>query len=451
MPDTPRPDASRRAFVQNLTAAGLGAMVVPRHVLGGPGYLAPSDKVNVAGIGIGGMGKHNVARVDNQNIVALCDVDDEYAAPVFKKYRRAARYRDYRRMLDEMGNQIDAVIVATPDHTHAVIALDAMAQGKHVYVQKPLTWSVEEARALATAAERTGVVTQMGNQGHSSDDARRVNEWIQAGAIGPVREVHVWTNRPVWWQGFEPPKPSEPIPETLDWDLYLGPAQQMTYIPGIHPFSWRGWVPFGTGALGDMGAHLLDHPFWALDLGDPISVETRATSFNGVSWPKATMTYYEFPARGAQPPVRLTWYDGGLRPPRPNELPDGEQLNDEGGVLYIGDSGKLLHETYGRNPRLLPEALHRDTPAPPRRYPRIKGENHDQNWIRAIRGEEEISAPFSYGAKLTEVMLLGQVSLHAGNRKLLWDAANMRFPNHAAANQHLRRDNRRGWELRVPE
>jgi predicted dehydrogenase len=451
-------DVSRRTFIGRVAKAGVAAgvapLIVPRHVLGGPGYQAPSDTLNIAGVGVGGMGENNIeALAGTENIVALCDVDYEYSADVFDAFPDAATYKDYRRMFDEMGDQIDGVVVATPDHTHAVITLDAMERGKHVYVQKPLTWSVAEARALRDAADRTDVVTQMGNQGHSSNDARRVNEYIRDGAIGTVEEIHIWTNRPIWPQGVPMPEEIQRTPQTLDWDLYLGPAPETGYHEAFHPFRWRGWVDYGTGALGDMGAHLVDHPYWALQLGYPTTVETRSTSFNRASWPNASMTFYKFPAStvegmGERPAVHMTWYDGGLMPPRPDELPEGEELNPGGGVLFIGSEGKLMHDTYGSNPRLLPVELMEDYPTPPELFPRVADEAHEMNWVRAIRGEEEVVSPFSYAAPLTEVMLLGLVSMQAGNRKIEYDAENMQVTNLPEANQYLSRQNpREGWSL----
>lgn len=451
-------DVSRRTFIGRVAkagvAAGLAPLVVPRHVLGGPGHQAPSDTLNIAGVGVGGMGGSNIeALAGTENIVALCDVDYDYSADTFDAFPEATTYKDYRRMFDEMGDQIDGLVVATPDHTHAVIALEAMERGMHVYVQKPLTWSVAEARALRDAAERTGVVTQMGNQGHSTNDARLVNELLRDGAIGTVEAIHIWTNRPIWPQGMDMPDEIQRTPHTLDWDLYLGPAPATGYHEAFHPFRWRGWVDYGTGALGDMGAHLVDHPYWALDLGYPTSVETRSTPFNRESWPNASMTFYDFPARtvdtmGDRPGLRLTWYDGGLMPPRPDELPADERLNPGGGVLYVGSEGKLLHDTYGGNPRLLPTRLDDAYPTPPQLFDRVDGENHEMNWARAIRGEEEAVSPFSYAAPLTEVMLLGIVSMQAGNRKIEYDAENMEVTNLPEANQYLQRQNpRAGWSL----
>jgi hypothetical protein len=385
---------------------------------------------------------------------------------------KVKRYRDYREMLDRQ-TDIDAIIVATPDHMHAVIASNAMDVGKHVYVQKPLCWSVHEARHLARRAEETGLVTQMGNQGHSGDSARRGQEYIRGGAIGDVTEVHVWTNRPLgyWPQGAPVPKafagdPDElswneralmirlanamsgdyPVPDSLSWELFLGVAPPVEYHPVYHPFNWRGWVAWGQGALGDMGAHILDHPVWALDLGLPTMIETKSTPFDGICYPHATTTYYEFPARGAKPPVKMTWYDGGLLPPRPDELGE-EPLNPTGGVLLIGTEGKLLQDTYGASPRLLPAERHNAYGPPPETVVRVPHQHHEMNWVNAIKGTDEISCPFSFATILTEIMLLGIVSLRADNAKLHYDPQAMRVTNYDDANQYLSRDYRAGFTL----
>lgn len=499
-------DPTRRSFMQGAALGAAALMIVPRHVLGGPAHTPPSDLVNVAAIGVGGMGRANLAALSTQNLVAMCDVDWGYVASRYgqipaqiqdtakrlkqsqdplegvrlqteienlqrleAKANKAARYTDFREMLEKQSD-IDAVVIGTPDHTHAVMALAAMSLGKHVYVQKPLAWSVEECRRLAQRAIEAKVVTQMGNQGHSSDDARLVNEYIAAGAIGEVTEVHVWTNRPLayWPQGV--PRPNQPlradqplrwdmngimqrmsaamdsyaVPPNLDWDLFLGPAMPVDYHPIYHPFNWRGWVDFGVGAIGDMGAHLIDHPYWALDLGYPTSVETQSTPYNRQSYPMASITYYEFPRKGSRRAIPLTWYDGGLLPPKPEELGDTE-LDKGGGVLYIGTKGKLLHDTYGYNPRLLPRALHESTRKPRERYPRIKT-SHEMNWIEAIRGNAKATSPFEYAARLTEVMLLGVAALNAGKR-IEYDAANMRIKNVADSDALLKRQYRKGWEL----
>ena len=530
LPATDSSGVSRRDFVTTAGAAGAGLLIVPRHVLG-RGFQAPSDTVNVATVGIGGMGANNTRAVMSQNVVAVCDVDDALLDRALTRFQTAAgqpppapqpqqqqaqgqgrrreptaaqvaanekrpaqderanlkrfveqqapklqRYRDYREMLDKQ-KDLDAVIVATPDHMHAVIASAAMDLGKHVYVQKPLCWSVQEARLLANKAKEKKIVSQMGNQGHSRDEARLGYEYVTSGVIGEIREVHVWTNRPLgyWPQGIPRPAPlpenpqqplrwngsginsrlagamagSYPVPDQLAWELFLGVAPAVEYHPVYHPFNWRGWVDWGQGALGDMGAHLIDHPFWSLKLGYPTSIETLSTPFNRVCYPHATTTYYEFPARGALPPVKLTWYDGGLTPPKPVEVGD-EALNGEGGILYIGSKGKMLQDTYGLRPRLLPQSTHDATPAPKQTLGRVAHEDHEMNWIDAIKGRQEISCPFEYASPLTEVMLLGIASLRAGGR-ILYDSTNMRITNtprqNDDPNQFLKRDYRTGWTL----
>jgi predicted dehydrogenase len=386
---------------------------------------------------------------------------------------RLKRYRDYREMLQQQ-RDIDAVIIATPDHMHAPIASAAMALGKHVYVQKPLCWSVHEARFLAKkAADNPKLVTQMGNQGHSRDDARRGQDYLAAGAIGDITEVHVWTDRPFgyWPQGVPRPASaapgstvpswrdrtnisrrlanalsgSYPVPDTLGWNLFLGAAPVVDYHPLYHPFNWRGWVDWGQGALGDMGAHLIDHPVWGLDLGWPTTIETTSTPFDGVCYPIATTTHYHFPARGARPAVNLIWYDGGLRPARPEELGE-ERLSAEGGVLYIGTKGKMIQNTYGANPRLLPADRHNSYGAPPEKMARVPNESHEMNWVNAIKGTDTAACPFSYAARLNEIMLLGVAALRA-NRKLVYDGANMRVTNSVDANQFLTRTYREGFGL----
>jgi predicted dehydrogenase len=344
-----------------------------------------------------------------------------------------------------------------------------MDLGKHVYVQKPLTWSIAEARRLARRAQETKVATQMGNQGHSLNDARTAVEYVWAGAIGEVREVHVWTNRPLgyWPQGTPRPERLKepagavpwnekginarlagslagdfPVPDTLAWNLFLGVAPYVEYHPIYHPFNWRGWVDWGVGAIGDMGAHLLDHSVWALNLGLPTSVETVATPFNGASYPHATLTFYEFPARGQMPPVKLTWYDGGLMPNKPEEC--DEELNKGGGALLIGSKGMLLHDTYGVKPRLLPKSLHESFGKVSQKLSRIAGEGHEMNWVDAAKGKGEASCPFEYAAHLTEIMLLSIVALRAG-KKIQYDGANMRITNAPPANHYLQREYRQGW------
>ncbi len=485
---------TRRAFVDASARVALGASIVPRHVLGGPGYQTPSDTLNIAIVGAGGMGMSNAENLLTENIVALCDVDfgyvDRQLVPRLKDregaarpqgvqlqaaFARARRYADFREMLAKQ-KDIEAVLVATPDHAHATVAKAAMEAGKHVYVQKPLTYSVREARLLRDLARSTRVVTQMGNQGHSSDDARRINEWIAADLIGPVREVHVWTNRPIWPQGIPRPAAANghapafwnrrtlaeataavmgaghAVPEGLDWELYLGPVPDLPFHPIYHPFNWRGWVDFGVGALGDMGAHLIDHAYWALGLLYPTSIEATSTPWGGpasapVTYPLAMTVHYEFPARDTRPPVRMSWVDGGLMPPRPAVLPNSVALSREGGVIFVGDKGILLHETYGRNPKLYPETLMEAAAAVPASLPRITV-SHEMNWVAACKGTAQASSPFEYAAPLTEVMLLGIVALRAGQgRRIVYDADQMKIPNVPEAEAFLTRPYRAGWEL----
>jgi predicted dehydrogenase len=508
-------EVSRRSFIRSAAVTSAAVSIVPRHVLG-RGFTPPSDLANVACVGVGGMGRSNLINLASQNIVALCDVDWGYtdknlsrldtdvanlqahidhpdatpagakpapkADPEKVKARlanilhlkndlipKAKRYSDYRKMLEEQ-KDLDGVVVATPDHMHAPIALAAMDLKKAVYVQKPLCWSVSEARQLAKRAAETKVATQMGNQGRSMDDTRLGVEYVWSGAIGEVREIHVWTDRPVgfWPQGVPRPKAASepldtlkwdqsgvderlaaamagtyPVPETLSWDLFLGVGPVVPYHPIYHPFNWRGWTDWGCGAIGDMGAHLLDVSMWALNLGLPTSVETVSTPFNGASYPSAEIIFYEFPARGSMPPVKLIWYDGGLMPQKPEELGD-EELIKEGGAILIGSKGKLMHSTYGAHPRLLPASLENSVGKPPEKLARIPEEAHELNWVDAIKGKGQTDSPFEYSAKLTEVMLLGVVALRTG-KKIVYDGANMRITNVPEANQYLSRQYRQGW------
>lgn len=515
---------TRRKFVAGTSGAALAAMLVPRRVLGGAGYQAPSEALNIAIIGAGGQGATDAVEllIGGHNIVALADVDYAYVDSAMARrvkgkppnptataevlatqakqqesfvklqeaYGKARRYADFRKLLEEQKG-IDAVVIATPDHLHTVIAKAAMEMGKHVYVEKPLTWSVHEARVMRETAKRKGVVTQMGNMGHSSDDARLVNEWIQAGVIGPVKQVHVWTNRPIWPQGVpRPVKPSESAevagaasanewsqrrlnkmeatamsaelgapPSTLNWDLFLGPAPEVPYHPIYHPFNWRGWVDWGTGAVGDMAAHLIDHPYWALGLTYPTSVEATHTPWgmdaNGkpASYPLSSKIIFRFPARGSQPPVTLTWVDGGLMAERPEVLPDDVPLNPEGGVIFIGEKGILMHGTYGAKPKVYPASLMEAALKVPKTYERIPmGDNkqalHRLNWANAIKGKEKATSPFDYAGPLTETMLLGVVAMKTGQgKKIIYDGEKGQITNNTDANQYLQREYRQGWSL----
>ncbi|MBP1635382.1 MAG: iolG 6 [Acidobacteria bacterium] len=391
----------------------------------------------------------------------LRTTDPNYAATTHEMFPDAKRYIDYREML-ETQKDIDAVIIATPDHTHAVIAMAAMRAGKHVYVQKPLTYSVFEARTLTEAARTYKVASQMGNQGHSGDGARMVCEWIQGGAIGQVREVHAWTNRPVWPQGVEVLRPADtpPPPEGMNWDLWIGPAPMRPYHPAYHPEFWRAWCDFGTGSLGDMACHILDPVFWALKLKYPTAVEAnistyweaffRKTEPRNETFPRSSVIRYKFPARPGMDAVTVTWWDGGLMPPRPEELEEGRVMGDEdGGVLFIGDTGKLMCGCYGRGPRLIPESKMAEFKRPEPTIPRIPGgENgHEKDWIRACKGGEPASSSFDYSGPLSEMVLMGNLAVRFPDRRLLWDGEKMQVTNDAAANEYVRRVYREGWSL----
>ena len=416
---------------------------------------SPNNKLNIAAIGVGGMGSGNIEKCSEENIVALCDVDLKRGGKTFGAHPKAKRFRDFRVMLDKMEKEIDAVIIATPDHTHAVATMEAMRRGKHVYTQKPLTHTIWEARQLTEASKRYGVATQMGNQGHSSNGARQTVEWIRAGVIGEVREVHCWSDRPLrgtrfekrlyWPQGVaNRPEKKEVVPDTLDWDLWLGPAPYRDYSSAYVPFDWRGWWDFGTGALGDMGCHIIDHPYWALKLGYPTSVEASSTHIHSETAPLASLVTYHFPARGELPPVRMVWYDGGIKPPRPEELEPHEEWPVDG-VLYVGDRGKIMHKSHGGKPTLLPLSRMNDFQRPDETLPRIKG-SHEQNWIDACKGGAPACSNFNYSGPLTEVVLLGNLAIRTEGH-LLWDGPNMRVTNNEAANEFVRREYRQGWRL----
>ena len=443
---------SRRDFVS--TAAGVAAFtVVPRHVLGGSGQTPPSEKLNIAGIGVGGRGSSNLRALESENIVALCDVDWRHAAGTFRRYSGAKKYRDFREMLDKEDKNIDAVMVATADHCHAVASMAAIKRGKHVYCEKPLTHTVYEARTLAEAARKAGVATQMGNGGQASENTRLMAETIWDGAIGQVHDVHVWTDRPLrgindvyWPQGVDRPKETPDVPDTIDWDLWLGPAPERPYHPAYMPFKWRGWWDFGTGALGDIGCHSLDPVFRALKLGHPTSVEACCTLVNTETYPVASRVTYEFPARGDFGPVRVHWYDGGMKPPRPVELGNGRAW-DTNGVLFEGDKGKML------GTRLIPESRQKAYGKPPQVIPRSPG--HYKEWTDACKGGQ--TAPGSnfpdHAGLLAQVVLLGNVALRPAIKakltrvKLLWDGEAHKITNMPEANQYLHKEYRKGWTL----
>lgn len=453
---------TRRSFLKRSTATAATFSVVPGYVLGLRGQTPPSGKLNIAGVGIGGMGRNNLAKLADENIVALCDVDSgPRAERIFVKYPKATRYRDFRVMFEKQ-KDIEAVIVATPDHNHTVIGMAAMSAGKHVYIQKPLAHSLNEVRLLTEAARKYKVATQMGNQGHSGEGTREICEWIWSGAIGPIREVHAWTNRPVWPQGIEVdrPKDTPPVPDTLDWELWIGPAPMRPYNPVYLPEKWRAWWSFGTGSLGDLGCHVMDPIFWALKLGSPTSIEGNISTYWGGFWqrtepknenyPRSTIVRYKFPARGEMPPVMLTWWDGGMMPPRPDELEEGKRMGDsDGGVLFIGDKGKLMCGCYGKEPRLIPEKRMKAFQPPPPTLARIPGgiAGHEKDWARACKGGKPADSNFNYSGPLSEMVLLGNLAVRYPDEKLLWDGPNLRVTNDTDADAYVRRKYRAGWTL----
>lgn len=435
---------SRRNFIGTAAATVAGITILPSNVIAGLGHKPPSDKLNIAGIGVGGMGHNNLRHMETENIVALCDVDWKYAGRnSFARWTLAKKYKDYREMFNTQ-KDIDAVMIATPDHSHALSAVMAMRLGYHVYVQKPLTHSVYESRVLRDTARTYKVATQMGNQGNSDEGIRRICEWIWAGTIGEITHVDAWTNRPIWPQGLQRPKKEQRVPKTLDWDLFIGPAKWRPYNEIYHPWNWRGWWDFGTGALGDMACHILDPVFKSLNLGYPSSVQGSSTPVNNESAPNAEFVQYVFPRRDnlpkvAMPEVTVNWYDGGLMPPRPDELEAGEQMGDDGGgCIFYGTNGKIMCGTYAQNPTLLPTKEMAHFNPPPKSVRRISNAmngGHEQDWIRACKESKdarlEASSNFEYSGPLNEMVVMGvlAVRLQSLRRKLLWDGPNMRFTN----------------------
>lgn len=443
---------SRRGFIVTTATAMTSFTIVPGNVVSGLGHSAPSDKLNVAGIGIGGKGKDNIAIISKtENIVALCDADwSEKVVSVFDLYPGAKRYKDYRLMLEKQ-KDIDAVMIATPDHTHAVISLEAMKRGKHVYTEKPLTHTVHEARVLTEAARKYKVATQMGNTGQAGDGPRRLRELIWDGAIGHIREVHLWTDRPnkgftgVYWpQGVERPKDTPPVPETLDWDLFTGPAPLHPYHPSYHPFKWRGWWDYGSGSLGDMGCHIFDPAFRAMKLKYPTSFQAVSTLVNNDTYPSGSVVTYEFPAREGMPPLKFIWYDGGLRPPVINEL-DGDMKMGAGGTLFIGDKGKIL------DGQIVPKSLRESYKIPEPYIPSSPG--HHMEWILACKGGEPAGSNFDWAGPLTETVLLGNIALRKDLREKLsglvmkFDPEKFNFPEMPEADKYLHYQYRDGWSL----
>jgi predicted dehydrogenase len=452
---------SRRDFIRSAGPVLAGLTIVPRHILGGPRNLPPSETIHVAGVGIGGVGHgqiNSISRQTNTRIVALCDVDDIYADKTYKLFPQARRYRDFREMLDKEEDKIDAVYCGTPDHTHTVISLASLEKGKHVCCVKPLTRTIQEERILARAAQKAGVATQVTASSNTSDAACRLCEMIWDGAIGDVREAHIWSNRPLWPQGMLRPPGQDEIPRTLDWDLWIGPAPMRPFVdkwpdgdlalrqvkasknppPAVyHPWNFRGWWDFGTGALGDMGCHHFNHVFRALKLRYPASISASASKVFDETAPLTSIVTYDFPAREGMPPLRLTWYDGGLKPPRPPQLEPGRELPASGN-MYIGDKGIILDN------RIIPESKMKAYKPPPKTLKRRSGTWGE--WVEAIRGGEPTGCNFDWASILTEAVLLGNIAIRTG-KQLEWDAENMKFTNDRTANQYIRPNYRSGWSL----
>ncbi|TDE16763.1 Gfo/Idh/MocA family protein [Dyadobacter psychrotolerans] len=471
---------SRRDFIKTSAIAASSFFIVPRHVLG-KGFIAPSDKLNIAGIGVGGKGKSDLAsfaKSPNVNIVALCDVDDRQAVTSRTSFPKATYYKDFREMLKKENKNIDAVSVSTPDNTHAVATLAAMQLGKHVYTQKPLTHDIYEARILGQAAKKYKVITQMGNQGGSGNGVRRMKEIYDSGIIGEVHKVLCWTNRPVWPQAV-PTDNIDPIPSELDFDLWLGPAPKVGYNKAYLPWNWRGWWPYGTGALGDMACHIMDPVYRILPILYPVSVEcsvagtwtfTLREKDNNPDWtPFSSSIHLDYPRNDGKGNIKVSWYDGGILPELPEELLPGEAFgNSDGGVMFIGDKGKLMADCYGANPRLLPLKKN-ETLNIPEAIKRVPNEDHYLNWVDACiagYGKGQTSSPFEYAGPFTESILIGNLALRSwmlrdnptakrpvdrynGRKKLEWDAANMKVTNYEPANQYVKREYRDGWELKL--
>lgn len=449
---------SRRHFLGGAAAAAFS--VVPARVLAGGG-TSPSDKLNIAGVGLGAIGYENLEKCDTENIAALCDVDWRLAAEAFDRWPDASRYRDFRRMLDEE-DDLDAVVVSTPDHTHAVVTAAAMKRGLDVYTEMPLAHNVREVRRLEQIARDTGAVTQMGNRQHSGPEVRRTCEWVWSGELGPVRRAECWTNRPTWPQGMGRPDTTPSAPDSLSWDLWLGPAAGRPYSPAYHPGNWKGWQDFGTGALGAMGCHIMDAAFWSLKLADgpSFTVEADSTGVNGETYPRASTVRYSFPARGDMPALTLTWRDGGRKPEPPAGWPaprgdvgsNGSYLVGEDRTLIVGatTAGTLPGQA---GPRVLPEDEMGGLDRPESRIPRVKDpqgwkadSRHQQEWIRACKKGEQPCASFDYAAQLSEVVLLGNVALRAG-QEIRYDREAGEITNAPEANRYLSRDYREGWSL----
>jgi len=455
MSDSTNPNATEQGVTRRwfLGAAGSVAALASAPKLGStaPARKSANDKLNLAGIGFGGMGASNLRNLESENIVALCDVDHDYAANTFKRYPDAKVYTDYRELLDKQ-KDLDAVVIATPDHTHAVISMAAMKAGKHVYCQKPLTHDVYEARSLAQAAKETGVATQMGIQGHSMEGLRLVCEWIWDGAIGNVYEVDAWCDLSYYpwghagWSSKWGTRPTDTpaVPASLNWDLWLGPAPERPYHPAYHPAVWRCWWEFGCGMMGDRGAHTLDPVCSALKLTQPTSIEATSCGLNPDTHPLTAIVTYRFPKREGFPPLKLTWYEG-LRAPRPEELDADIDMPGEGGAIFRGTKGAIMCGVYGGSPWLLPKSLREAYKQPAKTLPRVAG-SHELDWVRACKTGDPAGAHFGYSGPLTEVCLLGNIAKRMDAR-LEWDAANLNVTNLPQANKYVRTEYRKGWSL----
>ncbi len=444
-----REKTSRREFLKAVSGAAAGFALVPRHVLG-QGQTPPSEKLNIACIGVGNRGGASLEGVRNENIVALCDVDMRSAGTAFENHPKARRYRDFRKMFDEMDKQIDAVTVATPDHTHAVAAMAAIKRGKHVYCEKPLAHSISDIRALMKAAREHKVVTQLGNQGHSYDTIRMFCEWIWDGAIGNVTEVHVCCGSVYSEIGNLARLRERPaVPPELDWNLWLGPVQHRPYHPMFVPGTWRSWTPFGSGVIGDWVCHVVDPVFWALDLGAPKTIQAEAKGYDpkehGDTFPGGTAVTYEFAAKSGRSPVKLVWFDGAEKPPRPDDLEPERNVPDTGAIV-IGDKGKIMYGSHGAGgARIFPEEKMRAYKQPPKTLPRVR--DHFEDWLDAIKNGTQAGSNFDYGGPLTEIAQLGIIATKMLGQKLEWDGENMRFTNCPEANEHLQQPYREGWTL----
>ncbi|MHC1764762.1 MAG: Gfo/Idh/MocA family protein [Verrucomicrobiia bacterium] len=463
---------TRRHFLASTATAVTAFTVIPRHVLGGARFVAPSDRVYIAIVGAGGQGRTNARALFQEkdaHIVAVADPIEQFdltpfyykgsagrkpvkaeieghnsqATPGYKL--KCAEYEDFRVMLDKEKG-IDAILCATPDHNHALVTITAMRQGKHVYCEKPLTHNVWEARQVAQVAKETGVATQMGNHGHSGDGIRSTCEWIWSGAIGEIRQVHAWTSAGRWGHELGGRPKEAPVPAGVNWDLWIGTRESRPYSPAYTPVTWRDFWAFGSAPIGDMACHNLDPAFWALDLAEPVSIEASCPgSVDAEMCPFGSIYRYKFGQRKNMPPVEVTWYDGGLLPPRPDELEDDDALGQSGnGILFIGDKGKIMCPGWGGPPKLLPFSRMDNFERPEKTIPRSKG--HHRDWLDACKGGKPASSNFEYGAKLTELVLLGNVALRVG-KKLHWDAANMKATNAPEADRYLKEEYRKGWEI----